>query len=91
MHNKLFLDVLARIVATVLFCAGLFIVAQAYTMAFHGIYIDCFAPDGSGCALRHYADPTLPSALYGTGLALLALLTFYLGARTLRWLQKRGK
>ncbi len=91
MHNKLYFRVLGRIFATALFCVGLFIVAQAYTMAFHGIYIDCFAPDQSGCALRHYADPTLLSALYGTGLAILALITFYLGARTLRWLQKREK
>jgi len=89
MHNKLLLDIAARIGVLVLFMVGLYFVAQAYTMAFHGIYIDCFAPDGSGCALRHFTDPTLPAALYGTVLALIALGTFYLGARTLRWLKRR--
>ena len=79
----------ARIAAIACFFAGLFFLAQAYTMAFHGVYIDCFPADHSGCALRHYsAEPTLTSALYGTGLAAIALVTFYLGARALRWVQK---
>ena len=86
MQNKL-VAVLARLVVVVLFFAGLFFVSQAYTMAFHGVYIDCFGP--GGCGVRQFADPTLPSALYGTVLALVALGTFYLGARTLRWLQKK--
>jgi hypothetical protein len=58
-------------------------------MAFHGIYIDCFVPEAPGCTLRHYAaDPTLLSALYGTVLALAALVTFYLGMRALRWVHR---
>ncbi len=81
---------LARTGALLLFFAGLYFLAQAYTMAFHGIYIDCFAADASGwCALRQFSDPTLTSALYGTVLAAVALLTFYLGARALRWLGGR--
>jgi hypothetical protein len=76
---------LARTGALLLFFAGLYFLAQAYTMAFHGIYIDCFAPDGSGCSLRHFSEPTLTSALYGTVLAAVALVTFYLGTRALRW------
>ncbi|MGE5640737.1 MAG: hypothetical protein ACM30H_11655 [Clostridia bacterium] len=76
---------LARAGGLLLFFAGLYFLAQAYTMAFHGIYIDCFAPDGAGCSLRQFSEPTLTSALYGTVLAAVALVTFYLGARALRW------
>lgn len=77
--------VLVRAGGLLLFFAGLYFLAQAYTMAFHGIYIDCFAADASGCTLRHFSEPTLTSALYGTILAAVALVTFYLGARALRW------
>jgi hypothetical protein len=70
-----------RIAAIACFFAGLFFLAQAYTMAFHGVYLDCF---GSGCAARPYGEPTLPSMLYGTVLALLALGTFYAGLKALR-------
>lgn len=72
----------------VCFFAGIFFLAQAYTMAFLGMYIDCFG-DGPGCALRSYGEPTLLSALYGTFLALCAIGTFYLGVRALRWPLKR--
>ena len=85
MQKKTMLEGLARLAAMLLFFAGLYFIAQAYTMAFHGIYIDCFAASDAGCSLRHYAEPTLTSALYGTALAAVALLTFYLGLRALRW------
>ena len=71
-----------------LFCAGVFFLAQTYTMAFLGVYIDCFG-DHPGCELRSYAEPTLLSAFYGTFLALCALVTFYLGVRLLRWPLRR--
>ena len=71
-----------------LFFAGVFFLAQAYTMAFLGTYIDCFG-DHPGCALRFYGEPTLLSALYGSFLALGALLTLYLGVRALRWPPRR--
>ena len=70
-----------RIAAIACFFAGLFFLAQAYTMAFHGLYLDCF---GGGCAPRPYGEPTLPSLLYGTVLAVLALGTFYAGLKALR-------
>ncbi len=70
-----------RAVAVACFFAGLFFLALAYTMAFHGVYLDCF---GGGCAPRTYGEPTLTSALYGTLLALVALATFYAGLRALR-------
>ena len=70
-----------RIAAIACFFAGLFFLAQAYTMAFHGVYLDCF---GGGCAPRTYGEPTLVSALYGTVLALIALATFYAGVWALR-------
>lgn len=71
----------ARIAAIACFFAGLFFLAQAYTMAFHGVYLDCF---GGGCAPRAYGEPTLTSGLYGSGLAVIALLTFYAGLWALR-------
>ena len=77
-----------RAAGAVLFCAGVFFLAQAYTMAFLGMYIDCFG-DHPGCELRSYAEPTLLSAFYGTFLALCALVTFYLGVRLLRWPLRR--
>jgi hypothetical protein len=77
------IEVAARAGAVVCFCAGLFFLSQAYTMAFHGLYLDCFG--GGGCAMRSYGEPTLTSALYGTVLALGALLTFYAGLKALRW------
>jgi hypothetical protein len=70
------------------FFAGLFFLAQAYTMAFLGMYIDCFGAS-PGCSMRAYAEPTIPSALYGSFLALCALGTFYIGVRALRWPLKR--
>jgi hypothetical protein len=70
-----------RVAAVACFFAGLFFLAQAYTMAFHGVYLDCF---GGGCAPRTYGEPDLPSALYGTVLALIALGTFYAGLRALK-------
>ncbi len=72
---------LAQVGAIVCFFAGLFLLAQAYTMAFHGVYLDCF---GGGCAPRAYGEPTLPAMLYGSLLALIALLTFYAGVWALR-------
>ncbi len=69
-------------IAVLCFFAGLFLLAQAYTMAFHGVYLDCFS---GGCAPRTYGEPTLASALYGTVLALIALGTFYAGRRALRF------
>jgi hypothetical protein len=85
--RKTTLEALARLAGMLLFFSGLYFISQAYTMAFHGIYIDCFS--GSGCGLRHFSDPTLLSALYGTVLALVALVTFYLGTRAIRWVHKR--
>lgn len=64
------------------FFAGLFFVTQAYTMAFHGVYLDCFG--GQGCGLRTYSEPTVSAALYGTLLALAALGTFYVGRLAFR-------
>ena len=78
-----------KAVGLLLFFTGLFFVTQAYTMAFHGVYVDCFAQDG--CSLKVYGEPTLTSALYGTVLALGAMITFYLGARALRWTQSPPK
>jgi hypothetical protein len=75
-----------RTIGLLFFFAGLFIIAQLYTMAFHGMYIDCFGE--GGCSLRSYGDPTLPSALYGTVLAIGAVVTFYIGLKALRWPQK---
>jgi len=74
------------------FLAGLFFLAQAYTMAFLGMYLDCFG-ESPGCSLHLYAEPTLLSALYGSFLALCALVTFYMGVRALRWRLKirRGR
>ena len=77
-----------RAAGVVLFCAGVFFVAQAYTMAFLGMYIDCFG-DHPGCELRFYAEPTLLSVFYGSFLAFGALVTFYLGIRALRWPPER--
>ena len=88
MQEKTLLEGLARVAGLALFFAGLYFVAQAYTMAFHGIYIDCFAPEAQGCTLQHYREPTLMSALYGTALAVIALGTFYLGMRAMRWVKK---
>lgn len=90
MRNRSMTAAFARLGALLLFFAGLYFLAQAYTMAFHGLYIDCFA-DAKGCALRHYAEPTLTSALYGSGLAAVALLTIYLGVRALRWIQSGSR
>lgn len=86
--NKTLLEGTVKAGGFLLFCAGLFFVTQAYTMAFHGIYVDCFAQNVTGCALRAYSEPSLISVLYGTALALGALVTFYLGARAIRWTQK---
>ncbi|HYD57995.1 MAG TPA: hypothetical protein VEB41_13920 [Burkholderiales bacterium] len=72
---------LLHVAAFACFFVGLFFVSQAYTMAFHGVYLDCF---GGGCAPRTFGEPTLPSALYGTLLALAALLTFYFGRLALK-------
>jgi hypothetical protein len=71
----------ARVAAVVLFFAGLFFLSQAYTLAFHGLYLDCLH---SGCAPRHYDEPTLTAVLYGSVLAIGALLTFYAGLAALR-------
>ncbi len=65
------------------FFAGLFFLAQAYTIAFHGMWLDCF--EGDGCSMRPYGEPTLTSALYGSFLAIGAGITFYVGTRALRW------
>lgn len=84
MQGKTLKEGAAKTVAIALFFAGIYFVAQAYTMAFHGIYIDCFSGQG-GCGLRPFTEPSLPAALYGTFLAVGALVTFYLGVRALRW------
>jgi hypothetical protein len=63
------------------FFAGLFFVTQAYTMAFHGVYLDCF---GGGCGLRTYGEPTPSAVLYGSLLAFAALATFYAGRLAFR-------
>jgi uncharacterized membrane protein (DUF441 family) len=81
--NRRVLAGIARGAAALCFFIGVFFVAQAYTMAFHGVYIDCFS--GGGCGLRTYGEPTLTSALYGTVLAIAATITFYIGLRALRW------
>jgi hypothetical protein len=88
MQNKTLFEGAIKAAGCLLFFAGLFFVTQAYTMAFHGVYVDCFAQDVRGCALRVYGEPTLTSALYGTVLALGATVTFYLGVRALRWTLK---
>ena len=51
---------LLHVAAFACFFVGLFFVSQAYTMAFHGVYLDCF---GGGCAPRTFGEPTLPSQL----------------------------
>jgi hypothetical protein len=82
--NPMAWEKVVRAAGAVCFCGGIFFLAQAYTMAFLGVYMDCFA-ERPGCALRRYGEPTLLSALYGSFLALCALGTFYVGARALRW------
>jgi hypothetical protein len=81
--NKTAVQGVVRAAGIVCFFAGIFFLSQAYTMAFHGIYLDCW--HGEGCSMRPFGEPTLPSALYGTALALAAVLTFYVGIRALRW------
>lgn len=76
---------LVRAAGIACFFVGLFFLAQAYTMAFMGAYIDCFQEHG--CGLKLYAEPTLFSVLYGSVLALVAAATFYVGARAFRWQQ----
>lgn len=72
-----------RLLGIACFFAGLFFLSQLYTMAFHGVYIDCFG--GSGCALRTYGEqPTLAASLYGSVLAIGVLVTFYLGLSAFR-------
>lgn len=72
-----------RFLGIACFFAGLFFLSQLYTMAFHGVYIDCFG--GSGCALRTYGEqPTLAASLYGSVLAIGVLVTFYLGLSAFR-------
>jgi hypothetical protein len=71
----------AEIGAMACFFAGLFFLAQAYTMAFHGVYLDCF---GGGCSPTPYGEPTLDAMLYGSVLALGALGTLYAGLMALR-------
>ncbi len=78
---------LVRAAGILCFFVGVFVLAQAYTMALHGMWLDCFA--ASGCALVAYGEPTLPSALYGSVLAVAATATFYTGVKALRWLPKR--
>ena len=75
------MKIAARAGAVVCFFAGLFFLSQAYTLAFHGLYLDCLH---SGCAPRHYDEPSLNAVLYGTVLAAGALVTFYAGLATLR-------
>ena len=79
---------IGKTVAVVCFFAGLFFLAQAYTMAFHGVYIDCFGGARLGCSLTPYGEPTLTSAFYGTVLAIGAAVTWYIGTRALRWAQQ---
>lgn len=88
MQNKSLMEGIAKAGGLILFFAGLFFVTQAYTMAFHGIYVDCFVPNVQGCTLRPFSEPTFTSAMYGTVLAIGATVTFYLGVRALRWTQK---
>lgn len=76
-----------RAAGVLCFFAGVFFLAEAYTMAFLGMYIDCFSEPG--CVLRLYGEPTLLSVFYGSFLALCALVTFYLGIRALRWPPER--
>ena len=78
---------LVRGVGVLCFFVGIFFLAQAYTMAFHGMWLDCFEGE-AGCTMRAYGEPTLPSALYGTVLAICATITFYIGVRALRWTRK---
>jgi len=85
MASKTLLEGFAKSTGLVLLFAGTYFVAQAYTMAFHGVYIDCFPSDNSGCGLRQFGEPTLTSVLYGTVLALGAGITFHLAMKALRW------
>lgn len=72
-----------RVLGVACFFAGLFFLSQLYTMAFHGVYVDCFG--GSGCTLRTYGEqPTLTASLYGSVLAIGVLVTFYLGLSAFR-------
>ena len=88
MQNGMLLGGVVKTAGFLLFFTGLFFVAQAYTMAFHGVYLDCFAEKTPACVLRPYNEPTLTSVLWGTVLALGATMTFYLGNRALRWTRK---
>ena len=64
--------------------ASVFFVALAYTMAFHGMYVDCFA----GCSLRYYSEPTVTSGMYGTLLGLAAIVTYHLSMETFWWVRQ---
>ena len=81
MLNKSAIQGVVRAAGIVCFFVGVCFLAQAYTMAFMGSYLDCF----HGCTLRGYGEPTLDSVLYGPILALLAAAVFYLGQRAFRW------
>jgi uncharacterized protein (DUF2062 family) len=78
MLNKSAIQGVVRAAGIVCFFAGVFFLAQAYTMAFMGSYLDCF----HGCSLRSYGEPTLDSMLYGP---LLAAAVFYVGQLAFRW------
>ena len=69
--------------------ASVFFLALAYTMAFHGMYVDCFTagPESAACGLRSYSEPNPISALYGTVLAAAAITTYHLGMEALWWLR----
>ena len=73
-----------KAIGVLLFFAGIFILAIAYTMALQGVYVDCFAAGGEGaaCGLRFYGEPTVSSALYGTFLGVAAIVTYRIGLET---------
>jgi len=73
-----------KAIGVLVFFSGTFFLALAYTMALHGIYVDCLAGGGesAGCALRFYGEPTLGSALYGTLLGVAAIITYHIGLET---------
>jgi len=71
------------------FFAGIFFLALAYTMALQGLYVGCFADgEGVGCRLRFYGEPTVSSALYGTVLGAMAFITHHVGLQTLQRLRE---
>ena len=81
---------MVRVLGVFCLLIGIGFLGQAYLLAFHGFYLDCYAVDWSrGCLKRGFDDVGAFVYVIAIAFVVASPLPFYMAAKAFKWKQNR--